>query len=902
MRAARENALTAWAAYCCRMDHLETVGEAIDQATSRVGQLARAGQHDEALSLAHQALDDARDVDLASAMAGVLIAIGQLFYARRDGDRSENLENSISALSEALERTMDAGQAAGIMMDLALAHADRLRGDRRDNLERATELLREASSFGDVPPDALAMANTNLATVLLRREGGDRAQNAREALAAVELALKVRSPNRDAVDWAYSQLALGGAHEVLAELGLEDHRRALAAYDEVIARRDVIADQWLVGAAFMSQGLLHLERANAARSPEALVEAFGEGRLSEQWDTEEVLDAARAALERAVPLTRDAPDQTFAGRALAGLANVLARLGDDDQAVIVGEQALAVLRPEVSPNDCSKVASTVAGIYMGRREWQRAADTYRVATIANSLLFESRVRTSSREAEIRRVGNTARWAALALACSGAVDEAVMVLESGRARELRRRLRIERELAGHAEALPERLRTRYVEAAEAFLAAPIGPEGAEVAAAYQQIVGEIRAEPGFDRFAADDIAADVAAASETPWPLLYVNPTPVGTQLLFVESDAHGRVVTRARVLTELTAMDIYGVLSTGVDSGSPGPAPYLFGAGGGGRPLSDLEFQVSLDRLLAWLGPRLARPIRDLLLAVGAVGVTIVPCGPVAAAPLHAASWLEDGIARCLIDDLEVRYAPSASVAAAARRRAARPSAEHKTLVALGNPRGDLPAAVSEVHEIARSFSDDLAHVATERKATSAFLRTYGGQADCLHLACHASGGLFDRVDAKVSLAGGEEVSAFALSGLVPLAARVVVVSACQSGLSELAGLPDEVISVGTAMIAAGSACAIVSLWPVDDLATAILMVRVYDEMAQNDREPSSALRAAQIWLRDLTVDDEAAFLADHPLLRAEFRRRERSNEQKPASVRRFSHPDFWAPFVAVGA
>ena len=50
-------------------------------------------------------------------------------------------------------------------------------------------------------------------------------------------------------------------------------------------------------------------------------------------------------------------------------------------------------------------------------------------------------------------------------------------------------------------------------------------------------------------------------------------------------------------------------------------------------------------------------------------------------------------------------------------------------------------------------------------------------------------------------------------SRLAELSARLVIVSACQSAQSMIAGLPHEELSIATAMLAARGACAIASLW-----------------------------------------------------------------------------------------
>ena len=71
----------------------------------------------------------------------------------------------------------------------------------------------------------------------------------------------------------------------------------------------------------------------------------------------------------------------------------------------------------------------------------------------------------------------------------------------------------------------------------------------------------------------------------------------------------------------------------------------------------------------------------------------------------------------------------------------------------------------------------------------------------------------------------------------------------------------------------------VASLWPVNDAATAMLMIRVYEEILKDGHSPPTALRRAQLWLRDLSETAEAAFLSKHPWLAAEFRRRAERRE-----------------------
>jgi CHAT domain-containing protein len=230
-------------------------------------------------------------------------------------------------------------------------------------------------------------------------------------------------------------------------------------------------------------------------------------------------------------------------------------------------------------------------------------------------------------------------------------------------------------------------------------------------------------------------------------------------------------------------------------------------------------------------------------------------------------------------------------------------------LVGLADPTGDLPAAEPEVEGLGKHFNPRRRAYASGSQATFAFLTHEVLGATHVHLACHAKGSFFDSTETGVVLSD-RTVTAVELTALGELQTRLVVVSACQSALADIVDLPDEALSIGTAMLASGSACAIASLWPVDDYATALLMVRMYEEMFDNQARPPEALRRAQLWLRDLSEEEEDRFLGAYPALEAEFRRRSDEDAapgRRGASTifavegRPYFHPDYWAPFVAVG-
>jgi CHAT domain-containing protein len=144
------------------------------------------------------------------------------------------------------------------------------------------------------------------------------------------------------------------------------------------------------------------------------------------------------------------------------------------------------------------------------------------------------------------------------------------------------------------------------------------------------------------------------------------------------------------------------------------------------------------------------------------------------------------------------------------------------------------------------------------------------------------------------------------------LKSRLAVVSACQTAvLADIARAPDEAFSLSTAFLAAGSAGAVATLWSIDDVPTALLMTRFYEELFDG-KGPAQALRQAQLWLRDLHEAEEAAFLAAHPALENEFQRRAKQGRRPglrstsnmdtaELEPRPYSDPEFWAAFVLAG-
>jgi CHAT domain-containing protein len=104
----------------------------------------------------------------------------------------------------------------------------------------------------------------------------------------------------------------------------------------------------------------------------------------------------------------------------------------------------------------------------------------------------------------------------------------------------------------------------------------------------------------------------------------------------------------------------------------------------------------------------------------------------------------------------------------------------------------------------------------------------------------------------------------------------------------------------------------VVSLWPVSDVSTALLMGEFYRRLLAGD-SPTAALRQAQCYLRGLDSRDaraqagrlkaalaarDAPAAAITPLSQALAR----DPQARPGEARPYSHPCHWAPFLHIGA
>ncbi|MFM6250560.1 MAG: CHAT domain-containing protein, partial [Dolichospermum sp.] len=137
----------------------------------------------------------------------------------------------------------------------------------------------------------------------------------------------------------------------------------------------------------------------------------------------------------------------------------------------------------------------------------------------------------------------------------------------------------------------------------------------------------------------------------------------------------------------------------------------------------------------------------------------------------------------------------------------------------------------------------------------------------------------------------------------------------------DLNSISAEYIGLPSGFLFAGSPSVVSSLWPVDDLSTSFLMIKLYEILFDENQQVSVpvALKTAQNWLQNLTVREAEENLESQAFQQAliqlqqtlssgdlfelknaiallQTKWKAMSPEDKP-----FNNPFYWAAFIASG-
>lgn len=173
--------------------------------------------------------------------------------------------------------------------------------------------------------------------------------------------------------------------------------------------------------------------------------------------------------------------------------------------------------------------------------------------------------------------------------------------------------------------------------------------------------------------------------------------------------------------------------------------------------------------------------------------------------------------------------------------------------IILGNPlvtynssAKSLPGAEQEAEIVGRHFPQP--KILTRSQATETILYEESSAYDVIHLACHAFMNRSEPMSSQLLLSQDKTndglLTVKELYSL-NLKANIVTLSACETGLSELAN-GDELIGLVRGFFLAGARSVLASLWKVDDKATQKIMTLFYKEL-KSGKDKATALQTTKL-------------------------------------------------------
>ncbi|MEG4148337.1 CHAT domain-containing protein [Microcoleus sp. Pol12B5] len=785
-----------------------------------------------------------------------------LAIAYRDrirGEKADNLEIAISAYQAALSvRTREAfpQEWARTQNNLAIAYRDRIRGEKADNLEMAIFASKESLCVYTNPQE-WARNQNNLANTYLYRIRGEKVDNLEIAIAAYKAALSVRTREAFPFEWAETKnnLATAYLYRIRGEKA-DNIEKAIAAYRQALEvyTREAFPFEW-------------------ARSQSNLANIYSNRIRGEKADNiEKAISASEASLSF---YTREGFPEDWArsqhNLAAAYLYRIRGEKADNLERVILASQAaLSVRTREAFPINHATTLYCLGLAYRDNSQLPEAYNTFNAA-IETVELMRSEIIIGG-EADRQKLAE--EWNKLyqdmVEVCLDMENKtaALEYIERSKTRNLV-------ELFHNARSLPKNLQWISFQEIRSLLG--------ETEAILEWYITV----NNFKVFiiTRDSTQAEVWQSSDGELPALQEFVGEYIDKYINQPENWKNQLETRLEKLAEI----------------------------------------LHIDEIISRLPENCQRLI-------------LVPFRYLHLLPLHALT------SRRLRQNVEetgsllelfpggVRYTPSCQLLQLSQR--VNPTGEESSptrLFALQNPTEDLDFTDIEVEAIAKSFNP--AEVLIREKASKTGLQQQLEalqNADIAHFSCH---GFFDFLDPRKSaliLAGAKITTdnvdsenksyirsrrgeTFDIAECLTLEeifdlrlnkCSLVTLSACETGLTDIRDNTDEYIGLPSGFFYAGATSVISTLWAVNDVSTAILMIKFYEIFLSETRPPVAiALRESQLWLRDATVQDLVDWVASCKLISDE-RKEEMQNSiefgQRPEN-KRYQSPHFWAAFCAIG-
>ncbi|MBE3205821.1 CHAT domain-containing protein [Frankia sp. CH37] len=620
-------------------------------------------------------------------------------------------------------------------------------------------------------------------------------------------------------------------------------------------------------------------------------------------DLDEAVDVARGAVAAVIDVAADHPDRAMylsnLGLALQIRFDLVKRPADLDEAIAASRDAVAAvpdghpdqamylsnlgLASQVRYEHCGNTADLTTAERAGRqaaavavasprtrteaaRGWGRASalgERWGAAvagyTVASELLGQvapRRLARSDQEHLLDTLGELGSEAAACCVHAGQLQRAVELFEQGRGVLLGQALDTRTDLTALAEQHPG-LAERFAALREDLDFAD-RTRRPQLADTFEQLITQVRALPGFDRFLRPPQLRELAEAAADGMVVIVV-VSRFGSQALIIDAAGAVEAVSLGELTPEAVEQrvnEFLAVLDDEIPLGDDWPSA-----------------EAQVNAMLAWLWDVLAEPVLERIGATGRPAdgtpwprLWWCPSGLLSFLPLHAAGRHEtrdEPVPATVMDRVYSSYTPTVRALTHSRRR--RPvrdlgegSARSESMLAVSMPftpgAADLRSARAETDRLANQLSDRV-QVLTGPAATRQAVLAALPAARWVHFACH---GYSDATDPSASrlLLHDHETEPLRVVDLARLRlddAELAVLSACSTARPGQR-LTDEAIHLAAACQLAGYRHVVATLWPVPDRparrAVAAFYDRVFPDGGYSTDRVQPALHATTVALR----------------------------------------------------
>ena len=792
-------------------------------------------------------------------------SLGDLYFRRIRGEEADNLELALMHTERALKvytRETEPDGWVRVQNGLANIYGDRLRGNQAANLEKAIDLFSQTLAVWthEVNPEGWAMINHNLGLIYRKRLNGNRKDNLDMAIKHLQLALQVRTREANPSDWAATAFQLGSLFgDRLHGSQAENCEKAIDLFSQALT--------------------VWTHEANA-----------------EGW----------AMIQHNL--------------AVAYVNRVCGKRQENvEQAREHYEQALRVFTLENFSARYQQTRRNIGDLYFTEGTWAFALAAYQEAIRAEQLLLAGAYTEAGRQAEVAKTAVLYARSAYAQLKLGKTGEALTQLEKGRTRLLSQALALKDVDMSLLPSLEQRALQRFRQTIQTLEAEMrVLPETLkwdeeriqvralnQARTQLQEAIARIRTtHPDFMPEGLDqpEILALIPPGGALVAPVI----TPQGSAVFVVPSGLQEVSLKHILWLDGFKEVDLQSLLRGQTEE---------IGLGGwlGAYLNAPNERQTWHDTIetagqIQWT--QLIAPIAERLATLEVTQVLLMPQGGLGLLPLHAAWHEDEGRRRYFLDDYTVTYVPSAYAHKVSLERMNDTQRHGRSLLAIINPTSDLKYATAEGEQVASLFEKDKTTLLPNTDATVKTVMERGS-AGYVHFSCHGFYRWDDPMQSGLVLANHETLTLAKIIGHFNLEnTRLVTLSACETGITDIRQSPDEYLGLPAGFLQAGAPAVVSTLWAVNDLSTMLLMERFYQLHLKEGQDLPVALRHAQIWLREVTAGELAKRFADaEDALLSSTRMSIRTASdyftrftKLDPKEQPFAHPYYWAAFTFTGS